>query len=209
MGQSRKSLESMQVWIQSAAQGGHLQSQGNWDALHFQFLTRWMLLSSVAAHEVCGGTSFDDLKTVAGDICPTFWETCRRRGLLKNDNSTVWNILTFGIPLPHLTTNMRVHLRGDEQAGMFAWYLLSIGDDRYPHTELPDVITLPNFITFWGNVGEHLPKSSGICTRRKAAYRACCPDTTERHCEPDTMSLTFRNFQGKSSLTGQLPQESL
>ena len=52
MGQSWKSLESTQAWIQSTAQGGHLQSQGNWDALHIQFLTRGMLLSPVAAHEV-------------------------------------------------------------------------------------------------------------------------------------------------------------
>ena len=37
-------------------------------------------------HEVCGVTSFDDLKTVSGDICPTFREACRRRGLLENDN---------------------------------------------------------------------------------------------------------------------------
>ena len=37
-------------------------------------------------HEVCGATSFDDLKTVSGDICPTFREACRRRGLLENDN---------------------------------------------------------------------------------------------------------------------------
>ena len=30
---------------------------------------------------------------------------------------------------------------------MLAQYLLSIGDGRYPRTELPDVITLPDCIT--------------------------------------------------------------
>ena len=33
----------------------------------------WLLL-----HEVCGATSFNDLKTVAGDICPIFREACHR-----------------------------------------------------------------------------------------------------------------------------------
>ena len=42
---------------------------------------------------------------------------------------------------------MRVHLRGDTQAGMFAEYLLSIGDGTYPLTELPSVITIPEFIS--------------------------------------------------------------
>ena len=37
-------------------------------------------------HEVCGATSFDDLKRVSREICPTFREACRRRGLLENDN---------------------------------------------------------------------------------------------------------------------------
>lgn len=41
----------------------------------------WLLL-----HEVCGATSFDDLKIIAGDICSTFWEACHRWGLLENDN---------------------------------------------------------------------------------------------------------------------------
>lgn len=52
------------------------------------------------------------------------------------------------ITILHLTTNTRVHMRGDEQAGMFARYLLSIGEGTYPHTdhELPDAITLPDFI---------------------------------------------------------------
>ena len=37
-------------------------------------------------HKVCGATSFDDLKKVSGEICPTFREACRRHGLLENDN---------------------------------------------------------------------------------------------------------------------------
>ena len=57
-------------------------------------------------------------------------------------SSYLWQSVT----ILHLTTNMRVHMCGDEQAGMFAQYLLSIGDGTYPHTEPPDAITLPDFI---------------------------------------------------------------
>lgn len=41
---------------------------------------------------------------------------------------------------------MQVYLRGNEEARMYAQYLLSVGGGKYPHTEVPDVITLPDFI---------------------------------------------------------------
>jgi hypothetical protein len=37
-------------------------------------------------HEVCGATSFNDLKTIDGQVCSTFREACHKRGLLENDN---------------------------------------------------------------------------------------------------------------------------
>ena len=72
-----------------------------------------------------------------------------RNGTRANivDASLKHSYLWPSISVLHLTTNMRVHLRGDEQAGMFAEYLLSIGNGSYPHTELPNVITLPTFIS--------------------------------------------------------------
>ena len=79
-----------------------------------------------------------------------------RQILLVVQNGTTANIvdaflkysyLWKSIHILHLTTNMRVHLRGDAQAGMFVGYLLSIGDGTYPLTELPSVITIPEFIS--------------------------------------------------------------
>ena len=35
------------------------------------------------------------------------------------------------ISMSHLTTNMRVHLRGDKKAGMLVKYLLSVRDGSY------------------------------------------------------------------------------
>ena len=37
-------------------------------------------------HEVPGPKSFDDLKTVDGQLCETYREACQRRGLLESDN---------------------------------------------------------------------------------------------------------------------------
>ena len=36
-------------------------------------------------HQLHGPTSFDDLKTVDGELCETFREACQRRGLLESD----------------------------------------------------------------------------------------------------------------------------
>ena len=35
---------------------------------------------------MCGATSFDDLKAIDGETCPTFRDACRKRGLLEDDN---------------------------------------------------------------------------------------------------------------------------
>ena len=37
-------------------------------------------------HEVKGPTSFDDLKSVDGEVCTTYREACYRRGLLEDDS---------------------------------------------------------------------------------------------------------------------------
>ena len=37
-------------------------------------------------HNKLGATSFDDLKTVNGELCASFQEACIKMGLLENDN---------------------------------------------------------------------------------------------------------------------------
>ena len=41
---------------------------------------------------------------------------------------------------------MEMYLRRKEETRMYAQYLLSIGDGKYSHTEVSDVITHPDFI---------------------------------------------------------------
>ena len=37
-------------------------------------------------HNKVGATSFEDLKTVNGELCESFQDTCLKMGLLENDN---------------------------------------------------------------------------------------------------------------------------
>uniref|UniRef100_A0A0L8HLX3 ATP-dependent DNA helicase n=1 Tax=Octopus bimaculoides TaxID=37653 RepID=A0A0L8HLX3_OCTBM len=39
----------------------------------------------ILLHNVTGATSFDDLKSADGNVCPTFQEACLRRGLISDD----------------------------------------------------------------------------------------------------------------------------
>ena len=81
-----------------------------------------------------------------------------RNGTRANivDASLKHSYLWQSITNLHLTTNMRVYMWGDEQAGTFAEYLLSIGDGSYPNAdhELPDAIALPDFINCTQSFGE-------------------------------------------------------
>lgn len=113
-----------------------------------------------------------------------------RNGTRANivDASLKHSYLWTSINILHLTTNMRVHLRGDDQAGMFSEYLLSIGDGTYPHTELPNIITVPEFInctatleemkeTIYPNLQEHAHNGEWLSER---AILAPLNDTVNR-----------------------------
>ena len=103
----------------------------------------------------CFNAPFGGIPTLlCGDfrqILPVVWNGTRANIV---DASLKHSYLWKFIHIFHLTTNMRVHLRGDTQAGMFAEYLLSIGDGTYPLTELPSVITIPEFISCTATLDE-------------------------------------------------------
>ena len=112
------------------------------------------------------------------------------------------------IHILHLTTNTRVHLRGDAQAGMFVGYLLSIGDGTYPLTELPSVITIPEFISctatldemkgkIYPNLQEHVQNEKWLSERAILAPLN------------NTVNNINAFFLGMSSPTGQLTPQSV
>ena len=68
----------------------------------------------VLLNHVRGPTSFEDLKTVAGIVCPTFRESCEKRGLIETDKTIddcLCESATFQMPyaLRRLFATILVH----------------------------------------------------------------------------------------------------
>lgn len=71
-----------------------------------------------------GATSFDDMKSVDGNVCPTPQESCLRRGLISDDREIHYAMedvasIRLGDPLGEVFATMLIYCRPSDPQSLW------------------------------------------------------------------------------------------